>query len=119
MALLLAAGLLDLGFALFHAAFWRLFGWPERLEPSGQLNTAIAQTLNAMLGFVFLAYGAVLVGQSGQGSVHPLLPLAGAAFWSLRLVLQFAWFDLAPWPSKLIAGLFAVTAAAHLLAAWR
>jgi hypothetical protein len=117
--LLLAAGLLDLGFALFHAAFWRLFGWPERLEPSGRLNTAITQTLNAMLGFVFLAYGAALIWQSGQADVHPLLPLAGAAFWGLRLALQLAWFDLKPWPSKLIAALFAVTAAAHLLAVWR
>ena len=117
--MLLAAGLLDLGFALFHAAFWRLFGWPERLEASGRLNTAITQTLNAMLGFVFLVYGAVLIRQSGQAGVPPLLPLAGAAFWSLRLALQFVWFDLKPWPSKLIAAFFAVTAVVHLLAVWR
>jgi len=96
--LALAAGLLDLGFALFHAAFRRLFGWPERLAPSGSLNTAITQTLNVMLIFVFLAYGATLIWQSGQGSVHPLLPLAGGAFWGLRLALQFVWFDLKPGP---------------------
>jgi len=115
--LLLTAGLLDLGFALFHAAFWRLFGWPETLAPSGRLNAAITQTLNTVVGFVFLAYGATLIWQSGQPSVHPLLPLAGAAFWSLRLVLQFVWFDLRPWPSKLIAAIFALTAVVHLLAA--
>ena len=44
--------------ALFHAAFRRLFGWPERLAPSGSLNTAITQTLNAMLIFVFLGLAA-------------------------------------------------------------
>ncbi|QEL24356.1 hypothetical protein FQV39_18530 [Bosea sp. F3-2] len=115
--MLLTAGLLDLGFALFHAAFWRLFGWPASLEASGRLNTAITQTLNAMLIFVFLAYGAALIWQSGQASVHPLLPLAGAGFWSLRLVLQFVWFDLRPWPSKLIAAVFALAAVVHLLAA--
>ena len=112
----LAAGLIDLGFALFHAGFPRLFGWPERLAPSGSLNTAITQTLNAMLIFVFLAYGATLIWLAGQGSVHPLLPLVGAAFWGLRLALQFIWFDLKPWPSKLIATVFAVAATAHLLA---
>ena len=112
----LTAGLIDLGFALFHAAFRRLFGWPERLVPSGSLNTAITQTLNAMLIFVFLAYGAPLIWLSGQGSVHPVLPLVGAAFWGLRLALQFIWFDLKPWPSKLIAVVFAVTAVVHLLA---
>lgn len=115
--MLLAAGLLDLGFALFHAAFWRLFGWPERLAASGSLNMAITQTLNVMLGFVFLVYGAALIWQSGQLVTHPLLPLAGAAFWTLRLVLQFVWFDLRPWPSKLIAAIFALTAVVHLLAA--
>lgn len=114
--MLAAAGLLDLGFALFHALFRRLFGWPERLAPSGGLNTAITQTLNAMLIFVFLAYGATLIWQAGQGSVHPLLPLAGAAFWGLRLALQFIWFDLKPWPSKLITAVFALTAVVHLLA---
>jgi hypothetical protein len=115
--LALAAGLIDLGFALFHVAFRRLFGWPERLAPSGSLNTAITQTLNAMLIFVFLAYGATLIWLSGQGSsVHPVLPLVGAAFWGLRLALQFIWFDLKPWPSKLIAAVFAVTAVVHLLA---
>lgn len=115
--MLLAAGLLDLGFALFHAAFWRLFGWPEKLERSGSLNTAITQTLNVMLGFIFLAYGAALLWQSEQASAQPLLPLAGAGFWSLRLVLQFIWFDLRPWPSRLIAAIFALTALVHLLAA--
>lgn len=114
--MLLAAGLLDFGFALFHAAFRRLFGWPERLAPSGSLNTAITQTLNVMLIFVFLAYGATLIWQSGQANVHPLLPLAGGAFWGLRLALQFVWFDLKPWPSKLITAIFALTTVIHLLA---
>ena len=112
----LAAGLIDLGFALFHAAFHRLFGWPERLAPSGSLNTAITQTLNAMLIFVFLAYGASLIWLAGQGSVHPVLLLVGAAFWGLRLALQFIWFDLKPWPSKLITAIFALATAVHLLA---
>lgn len=112
----LAAGLIDLGFALFHAAFRRLFGWPERLAPSGSLNAAITQTLNAMLIFVFLAYGATLIWLAGQGSVHPVLPLVGAAFWGLRLTLQFIWFDLRPWPSKLITAAFALAIVIHLLA---
>lgn len=114
--MVLAAGLIDLGFALFHAAFRRLFGWPERLVPSGSLNTAITRTLNAMLIFVFLAYGATLIWLAGQGNVHPALPLAGAAFWGLRLMLQFIWFDLKPWPSKLITAIFALTTVVHLLA---
>jgi hypothetical protein len=115
--MLLAAGLIDLGFALFHALFWRLFGWPERLQPSGGLNTAITQTLNAMLGFVFLAYGAALLWQGWIGATAMALPLAGALFWILRLVLQFLWFDIRPLASRAIAAVFALAALVHLLAA--
>lgn len=115
--LLLAAGLLDLGFALFHAAFWRLFGWPERLAPSGSLNTAITQTLNLMLSFVFAAYGATLVWQSGQAGTPWILPVSGGLFWLLRLALQFVWFDLRPVASRLITAIFALAALLHLTAA--
>jgi hypothetical protein len=115
--MLLAAGLADLGFALFHLAFWRLFGWPQRLEASGALNSAITRTLNVMLTFVFLAYGGALLWQAQSPAVPAALPLAGAAFWSLRLVLQWLWFDLRPLASRLVTGAFALAAGLHLLAA--
>jgi hypothetical protein len=114
--MLLAAGLIDLAFALFHAAFWRLFGWPERLAPSGSLNSAITQTLNLMLSFVFVAYGAALVWQAGQPGTPWLLPVAGGLFWLLRLALQFLLFDLRPVASWLIAAIFALAAVLHLAA---
>jgi hypothetical protein len=114
--LFLAAGLLDLGFTLFHAAFWRLFGWPERLAPSGPLNTAITQTLNLMLSFVFVMYGAALIWQAGEPAAPWPLPVAGGLFWLLRLALQLFWFDLRPLASRVIAGAFAVTAVLHLAA---
>lgn len=114
--LLLAAGLIDLGFALFHAAFWPLFGWPERLKPSGDLNTAITQTLNVMLGFVFVAYGAALIWQAAMPASSAFLPLAGGAFWLLRLALQLLWFDLRPVASRAIAGVFALAAVVHFAA---
>ncbi len=115
--MLVASGLIDLGFALFHAAFWRLFGWPERLQPSGGLNSAITQTLNVMLSFVFVAYGAALIWQGWIGATAMALPLVGGLFWILRLVLQFVWFDLKPIASRAITAVFALAAAVHLLAA--
>ncbi len=116
--LLIASGVLDLAFALFHLAFWRLFGWPARLLPAGRLNAAIAQTLNAMLAFVFAAYGAGLIWQSRGTDVGSwLLPLAGSAFWALRLGLQIAWFDLRPLASRSITAVFALAAVLHGAAA--
>lgn len=115
--MLLAAGLTDLGFAAFHAAFWRLFGWPARLAPSGSLNSAITQTLNVMLAFVFLAYGGALVWLALEGGAPAILTLIGGLFWLLRLGLQVLWFDMRPAASRIITVLFAVAAALHLLAA--
>lgn len=117
--MLLAAGLLDLGFAAFHAAFWRLFGWPARLAPSGTLNSAVTQTLNVMLAFVFLAYGGALVWRAQLGSAPAILPLIGGLFWLLRLALQFLWFEMRPAASRVITVIFAIAAALHLLAALR
>lgn len=116
--MLVAAGGLDLAFALFHLAFWRLFDWPARLLPAGSLNAAITQTLNAMLAFVFCAYGAALIWQSSlnTGSGSWLLPLAGALFWLLRLALQVAWFDLRPLASRVITAIFALAAVLHAAA---
>ncbi len=116
--MLVAAGGLDLAFALFHLAFWRLFDWPGRLAPAGRLNAAITQTLNAMLAFVFCAYGAALIWQSlNTGAGSWLLPLAGALFWLLRLALQFVWFDLRPFASRAITAIFALAAVLHAVAA--
>ena len=118
--MLVASGGLDLAFALFHLAFWRLFDWPDRLLPAGRLNAAITQTLNAMLAFVFGAYGAGLIWQSlgaSAGAGSWLLPLAGAAFWTLRFGLQIVWFDLRPVASRAIAAIFALAAVLHAAAA--
>lgn len=115
--MLLAAGLIDLGFALFHATFWRLLDWPGRLAPSGGHNAAITQTLNIMLTFVFAAYGGAVLWQGAQGQAPTLLPAIGAAFWLLRLVLQFVLFDFRPFVSKVITAAFALAAVLHLLAA--
>ena len=90
------AGSLVLGFVLFHLAFWRLFGWPARLQASGTINSAITQTLNWMLIYAGTVYGSSLIwlALSGQ-AVSPLLAGAGAGFWALRLVLQPSYFQCA------------------------
>lgn len=119
MALLLA-GLLDLGFAVFHALFWKLFGWPERLEASGSLNAAITQALNAMLIYVFTIYGSALLGFALAGAaVPPAFAWAGAGFWGLRLVIHPLLFSLRDRRSIAIALIFAAGAALHAIAGMR
>lgn len=79
------AALLDIGFAIFHLLFWRLFVWPESLKAAGVVNRAVTQTLNWVLIYVFIAYGgSVLWFALGQGRVPPPLLASGAGFWLLR-----------------------------------
>ena len=87
----------DCALAVFHILFWRLFGWPARLEPSGKVNAAITQTLNVMLTYVFVAYAATIAWQLRSGAEPPAVPLAiGAGFWLLRAALQPGLFRLRP-----------------------
>ena len=80
-AFVIAAGLFDVAIVVFHVLFWRLFRWPESLAGSGRLNSAITQTLNVMLTYVFAVYAAALLWQgSGAG---PALLLPGVGFGAL------------------------------------
>lgn len=112
------AGMIDVGFAIFHMLFWRLFSWPDALAGAGRVNAAITQTLNVVLIYVFLVYGAALIlAGSTFGAGTALLLAAGAGVWALRLALQFILFSLNHWASVAITLMFGLAFAAHTIAA--
>ncbi len=112
-ALVYAAGLFDLAIFIFHVLFWRLFRWPESLEPSGQLNTATTQTLNIMLTYCFAVYAAALLWQGGEAGPALLLPAVG--FGALRMWLQFRLFGVENRLSRIFTGLMALGTLLHLI----
>lgn len=117
-AAVVIAGLIDIGFAVFHAMFWRMFGWPDRLSASGSLNASITQALNAVLIYVFTIYGSALLGFALAGEPPPrLLAFAGAGFWAVRVALQPAFFKSWSWPMTVITALFVIATVMHVLAA--
>jgi hypothetical protein len=114
----LLCGFVNLAFALFHAAFWRLFEWNERLPRSGFVNAAITQILNLMLIYVFALYGGFLVWSAAQDvPVESGYLLAGAGFWVLRAALQPMLFGLRNRLSALLFTCFVVAAGLHAVAA--
>lgn len=114
-ALILAAGLFDLAIAGFHILFWRLFRWPESLAVSGRLNTAITQTLNIMLTYVFVVYGITILMQGAQASAALLLP--GAGFGVIRIFLQFRLFGVRGVASTIFTVAAAIGTLLHLVPA--
>ena len=112
-AFVFAAGLFDAAIVVFHVLFWRLFRWPESLAGSGRLNSAITQTLNVMLTYVFAVYAAALLWQgSGAG---PALLLPGVGFGVLRIWLQVRLFGVESRLSRVFTGLMALGTFLHLI----
>ena len=111
-----AAGLFDLGFALFHLAFWRLWAWPATLKPSGDLNAAITQTLNIVLLYLFAATGLLLIAapEAVETSVAGRAFLGiWTGFWLLRAALQPLLFGLDHKMSRAIFALFLLGGVLH------
>ena len=105
--------------ALFHLMFWRLFHWPASLAASGSINVGVTQTLNLMLTFAVIVYGAALL----WGAFHLdrtawTLPAAGALFLAVRVVVQPFQFAMRNTASLVLTAIFAAGAVIHAAAAW-
>ena len=96
-AWVVAGGVYCLAFALFHLAFWKLFGWRQDLRSLTAVNRAVVQILNLCLTFAFLVFAFVSLlypsEMTGTGLGRALLLLI-AAFWLLRAVEQVIFFGL-------------------------
>jgi hypothetical protein len=116
--ILLLCALHSLGFALFHAGFWRLFGWPRTLKDTTLANRAVIQIANVQLIWVFAGVGALCLLYPAELVTTPLgrAVLAGMAiFWIVRLAGQFVWLRV---DHPLVHGLTALFALGAALFAW-
>ncbi|MDH5822831.1 hypothetical protein QFW77_07460 [Luteimonas sp. RD2P54] len=89
---MLLAGLHSAGFALFHAAFWKLFGWKHELRKLALPTRAITQILNLRLIYVFAGIAALCFLFPAEIAGTPLgrgLLAFMALFWVGRTIEQF------------------------------
>jgi hypothetical protein len=113
-----AAGLFNLGFAVFHLAFWRLFGWPERLAALDRVNRVLPPVMNICLILLFAGLGIAIFGAPHQAAATGLgRSLMGAltVFWLARTILQPLYFGLTHPASMVLFVIFAAGAALHAL----
>ncbi|HAH53958.1 MAG TPA: hypothetical protein DCM02_01390 [Flavobacterium sp.] len=93
--ILILCGLYNLGFALFHMLFWKLFRWDEDLKKISFVNSRIMQILNIQIIFYFV-FVAVLCFIFPSEIVSTTLGkyfLAGTSlFWLIRTFQQFIFF---------------------------
>ncbi len=85
------AGIYSIGFAIFHAFFWRLFGWKNTLQKTTYLNRGILQIANCQLIYFFLFVAVICIGYPDE-LLNTLLGrafLTGISlFWLSRTVVQ-------------------------------
>lgn len=90
--LLYLCGVHSLGFAAFHLAFWKLFGWPAALRQAGIATRAVTQILNLRLIYVFLGVAILcfMLPTELLGTRLGHAVLAGMSlFWVGRTIEQF------------------------------
>lgn len=116
MIWIIAAGVYNLGFGLFHLAFWRLLKWKEELPRLSATNRAVMQALNLCLTFFFFL-GAYLffvhaeeIRVTGVGGA---VAMGMLGFWIFRLVLQFVLFDLKKAVHRILLGSFVAGVVLH------
>jgi hypothetical protein len=106
-------GLHSLGFAVFHAFFWRLFDWKSELRRVGRVNRGIFQILNLRLIYVF-AFAAALCflypGELHATRLGRVFLLGGSLFWAGRLLEQFVFLRIDHPLVHLLTVLFALGA---------
>lgn len=96
-AIIFVGGVYNLGFAIFHLMFWRLFRWKKDLASLTLINRSVMQILNLCLTFVFLVMAYVSFFHSPeliQTSLGKAILIAFSLFWFLRTVEQVVFFGV-------------------------
>jgi len=94
---ILLGGFYNLGFAIFHLMFWRLFRWKRDLSSLTFINRSVMQILNLCLTFVFLLMAYISFFNASeliQTNLGKALLVGFSLFWFLRMIEQIIFFGI-------------------------
>ena len=119
---LIAGGIFNLGFAVFHLFFWRLFDWKKDLASLTPVNRSVMQILNLCLTFLLLVMAYVslfLRREMLYTTLGNVLLIAFALFWFLRMLEQVFLFEVKSRLSAVFTLIFLLGSALYIVpAAW-
>ena len=108
--LLTVCGVYSLGFAVFHAYFWRIFRWKNQLYLLHPANRAIVQILNMRLIYVFVCMaGLCFFFQQAllETSLGHAILAGCSLFWVGRTMEQFIYLRrIYHWVVHLLTAIF-------------
>ena len=90
--IILLCGLYNIGFAIFHIAFWKIFHWDNELKKLSFANKGIMQILNVQMIYywLFVAIACFAFPTELLTTKFGIFFLIGnSIFWLLRTIQQF------------------------------
>ncbi|EMK00533.1 MULTISPECIES: hypothetical protein [unclassified Leptospira] len=90
--LIRSGAVFNLGFAVFHLFFWKLFEWKKESKRMSRANYAIIQIFNLCLILVFIAMGWISWFHSGEllgSALGKTVIFFFGLFWAARFLEQF------------------------------
>lgn len=95
--LIISGGVYTVALIIFHVLFWKIFKWPETLEPCNYINKATIQVLNISISFIFFIFAYVSFVHTQElletPLGHSLLALI-SCLWLFRAILQVMYYQL-------------------------
>jgi hypothetical protein len=94
---IMIGGVYNLGFAIFHLMFWRIFRWKKDLSRLTFINRSVMQILNLCLTFVFLLMAYISFFNTSeliQTNLGKALLVGFSSFWFLRMIEQIIFFGI-------------------------
>ena len=116
--LLTIGGIYNLGFAIFHLLFWKIFKWKKDLTSLTHVNRSVMQILNLRLIYVFLVMAYVsFVFQMDLTTTKlgQTLLMAFSLFWFMRTIEQVIFFGVKNRISFTLTVLFFIGGVLYLL----
>lgn len=114
-------GLHSLAFALFHMAFWKLFGWPQTLAGTTAANRAIVQILNLRLIYIALGIAVLCFAYTDElrdTALGRAVLLGMSLFWVGRTIEQFVFLRINRLVVHVLTALFVLGAVIFAVPLW-
>ncbi len=90
--ILILCGLYNIGFAIFHISFWKIFHWDSDLKKLSFANKAIIQILNVHMIYYFLFVSFICFAFQTElltTKFGNIILIGNSLFWLLRTIQQF------------------------------
>lgn len=108
---ILFCGLYNIGFALFHISFWKIFHWDSDLKKLSFANKAVIQILNIQIiyYFIFVAFICLCYPIELLTTKFGCIFLGGTSlFWFIRTIQQFIYLRVNNYKIHVLTFIFAI-----------